>query len=335
MPVFKYWNLLLITNSGRTKLDKRKKKERGKWILIHASALVWFLLGSILIIVLNNVPKQTSSSPLIIQCGLQNIMLAIDLGIDPFWLSSATFTMESTTGSSTLYVADIAREDVPTTATTLVSDSAHHIYDIGYPPYYLARGSNYSVTNHFSSPVEFWFIKSEPRDCNNVNQWNCSDHRDDNKICENLTSGEAAPLYSVNVSDYYAFCVNPSNTTNSMLEILNLVTYNLTAIQERSKQREEISLTKKTIDLNMYKWFDFRKEDMSIFLHIHLCRGDTQSNELPLKIKVHRRMDILCITILIALILAISHLSITVIAHIRQKRLCRRQKKPKNHMHAI
>ncbi len=318
----KYWNLLII-HSGRTKLDKRKKKERGKWILIHASALVWFLLGSILIIVLNSVPKQTSSSPLIIQCGLQNVILAIDLGIDPFWLSSATFTMDSTTGSSTLYVADIAREDAPTTVTTF--DNAN----IGYPPYYLARGSNYSVTNNFSGPVEFWFIKSEPRKCNDVKllQWNCSDPPDDNKICENLTSGEAAPLYSVNVSDYYAFCVNPSNTINSMLEILNLVTYNLTAIQERSRQREEISLTKKTIDLNMYKWFDFRKEDMSIFLHIHSCHGDTQSNgELPLKIIVHRRMDILCITILIALILAIFQISITVIVHIRQKRLCRRQK---------
>ncbi len=327
MPVFKSNTgiYFLYTNSGRTKLDKRKKKERGKWILIHASALVWFLLGSILIIVLNSVPKQTSSSPLIIQCGLQNIMLAIDLGIDPFWLSSATFTMDSTTGSSTLYVADIAREDAPTTVTTTKK--------VPYPPYYLARGSNYSVTNNFSGPVEFWFIKSEPRKCNNAKllQWNCSVPQDDNKICENLKSGEAAPLYSVNVSDYYAFCVNPSNKISSMLEILNSVTYNLTAIQERSRQREEISLTKKTIDLNMYKWFDFRKEDMSIFLHIHSCRGDTQSNELPLKIKVHRRMDILCITILIALILAISHLSITVIAHIRQKRLCRRQKTKQNH----
>ncbi len=38
-------------------------------------------------------------------------MLAINLGIDPFWFSSATFTMA---GSTTLYVADIhvAREDV-------------------------------------------------------------------------------------------------------------------------------------------------------------------------------------------------------------------------------
>ncbi len=77
----------------------------------------------------------------------------------------------------------------------------------------------------------------------------------------------------------------------------------------------------------MYKWFDFRKEDMSIFLYINSCHSrDDESNELPLKIEVHRRTDILCIPILIALILAIFHLLITVIAHIHQKRLCRHQK---------
>ena len=44
-------------------------KERGKWIIIHASALVWLLLGLIVVIVLNSVPKLTSSSPLSVRCG--------------------------------------------------------------------------------------------------------------------------------------------------------------------------------------------------------------------------------------------------------------------------
>ncbi len=89
-------------------------KERGKWIIVHASALVWLSLGLIVVIVLNSVPKLTSSSPLSVRCGQPNVMLAIDLGIHPFWLSSATFTMDSTTGSSTLYVANVSREDIPT-----------------------------------------------------------------------------------------------------------------------------------------------------------------------------------------------------------------------------
>ncbi len=299
-------------------LDKRKMKEWGKWIIVHASALVWLLLGSIVVIVLNSVPKLTSSSPLSARCGQKDVMLAIDLGIDPFWLSSATFTMESTRGSSTLYVANISREDAPTSTTIT--------HMLSFPPFYLAQGSNYSVTNNLSSPVEFWFIKSEPRDCPDQYVWNCSDPQDDNKICEKTKSGEATSLYTVNVSDYYTFCVNPATKRFANTATLNSVTYNLTAIQERSIQRMEMSRTEKTVNLNMYKWFDFHKEELSIFLHINSCGGDDEFNELPLKIEVHRRMDILCIPILIALILAIFHLLITVIAHIRQKRLCRRQK---------
>ena len=294
-------------------------KERGKWIIIHASALIWLLLGSItVIIVLNSVPKQTSSSPLSVRCGQQDVMLAIDLGIDPFWLSSATFTMESTRGSSTLYLANISREDAPTSTTIT--------HRLNFPPFYLAQGSNYSVTNNLSIPVEFWFIKSEPRNCPDQYVWNCSDLQDDNKICEKTKSGEATSLYIVNVSDYYTFCVNPATKRFTNTATLNLVTYDLTAIQERSRQRMEMSRTEKTVNLNMYKWFDFHKEELSIFLHINSCGGDDEFNELPLKIEVHRRMDILCIPILIALILAIFHLLITVIVHIRQKRLCRRQK---------
>ena len=293
-------------------------KERGKWIIVHASALVWLSLGLIVVIVLNSVPKLTSSSPLSVRCGQPNVMLAIDLGIHPFWLSSATFTMDSTTGSSTLYVANVSREDIP----TKIIDNA----DIFFPPYYLAQGSNYSATNNLSSPVEFWFIKSEPRNCPDQYVWNCSDPQDDNKICEKTKSGEATSLYTVNVSDYYTFCVNPATKRFTNTATLNLVTYDLTAIQERSRQRMEMSRTEKTVNLNMYKWFDFHKKEMSIFLHINSCGGDDEFNELPLKIEVHRRMDILCIPILIALILAIFHLLITVIAHIRQNGLCRRQK---------
>ncbi len=243
--------------------------------MIHASALVWLLLGLIVVIALNNVPKQTSISPLIIQC--VSPVIAIDLGIDPFWLSLATFTF---TGSSTLYVANVSREDTPTETI----DDAETLF----PPYYLARGSNYSATNQFTSSIEFWFIKSEPRNCNNVEKWNCSDPLDDNKICEKTKSREATSLYTVNVSNYYTFCVNPANVINSIRQVLNLVKYNLTAIQERSIQRVEMSSAEKTVNLNMSKWFDFHKEDMSIFLHT-----DAYCNELPLKIEVHRRKDIL------------------------------------------
>ncbi len=59
---------------------------------------------------------------------------------------------------------------------------------------------------------------------------------------------------------------------------------------------------------------------MSIFLHIYSCGGDTQSNKLPLKFKLHPEngysvhYD--------TSILAIFHLSITVIVHISVKNYC-------------
>ena len=59
-------------------------------------------------------------------------------------------------------------------------------------------------------------------------------------------------LATVNVSDYYTFCVNPATKRFTNTATLNLVTYDLTAIQERSRQRMEMSEIEKIVNLNSH-----------------------------------------------------------------------------------
>ncbi len=131
-----YWIFTLMLRTNKTKQKKNERNLRGisKWILIHTSALVvWFLPGSIVFIVLNNVPILVQSIDWIKRYASYRPWHRSILAF-----FSYSYNGQYTTGSSTLFVASIdyipvAREDALTILHATTFDNAN----IGYPPYYL------------------------------------------------------------------------------------------------------------------------------------------------------------------------------------------------------
>ncbi len=294
------YNYYTIQFSGRKSFVKAKLKEHGKWIILHSSALLWLLIGAIITITMFYYPKREMTAPVKVECGQGPTTLLLNPGVDLFWLSSVTVILNDK-GYSTVYVANISCKSAP---TITIHDSRPNSF-----PYYLAHGSNLTVHNSLDKEVDFWYINS--LDCDSVDfSENCDNHHDIDRTCERLRANASGMPFVVNESDYYSVCANPDNY-EVFVDDLNLVQYNLTAIQLSSVPRKLIS---QTVNLPLMNLFEFKQRDLCLFMELD-CNSVLTSEKF-LTIEAHMRGDVMLLTMLLALLLSTGQLSITVCVHI-------------------
>ncbi len=280
-------------------------KELGKWIVLHISSLLWLLLGAIITVSLHYYPKHESKSPVKVDCG-QTPTMNLKLGVDLYWLSSADVSLDTNGGISTVYLANISCENAP---IYLINTA-----EIYYPPYYMVKGSNWTAVNPKSEKVTFWFIKSQPLSCSNVNEWSCQGNQDSDKICEIVKPGGITRTVVVNETDYYNICSDPPIYDYPPSYInFTYIAYNRSAIKNGSMiSSHQISSDQPTASVPLMNLFEFKRREMCVFMDL----GCGKAGEFSLNIEAHMREDIMLLILILGLLMAVVHFAITLTIHI-------------------
>ena len=289
------------------------------------SAIAWPILGSIVTVILHSLwPLVGLSHPPYMQCR-QCDTISVELGVDPFWLTSFTMSILDLRGQGDLYIANASCTEAPT---------CHKVDDeLGLPPNYLVSGSSINVTNHsVNETLEFWFIRQWPMDYEYTSKWNCAHSPNSSADCVRIHPGQTY-FYLMSYSDYYLFCTQRKQIVSNgkkgdFTYKINSVSYNISAIKELYSPARRISSKSEDITIPKYKLFDFDFREYCIFLDTCLCDYTFQPDQL--KVSVVKRKDFLLFPMVAFLVPFISHIIIATMVI-----GCRRSQRPIKTYHEV
>ena len=282
------------------------------WCAPFFSAMVWLMFGGIVTALLHFMwPAVGPSHPPYIQCHLSDT-ISIDLGVDPFWLTSFSTSILSKQvddhGTLDLYIANASCDKAPTFQKFIRLSS--------FPPDYLVRGSSMNITNHSGNEtLEFWFIRQWPMDCEYTSEWNCDRPPNSSAECARIRPGQTY-FYLITYSDYYLFCTRGKQIVSNgkkgdFTYKINSVSYNISAIKELYSPARRISSTSEDITIPEYKLFNFDFREYCIFLDTSVCRTYYRTDQL--KVSVVKRKDFLLFPMLAFLVPFTLHITIAAI----------------------
>ena len=285
-------------------------------MVVYTSSLVWLLLALLAVVIVTHVPKVHSSHPIGVVGAQRDAVLKIDLGVHPFWLSSATIAISPAGCTGRLYM--LTNSDCST--LPIVVQEFNQLTLVG-PPYFLLEGSTFNVTiaeTVQSGPdgVLLAYIQSRVNfiDCSDISTTLCSNPSPEETFhCQFVLPGNTPPLFTAESSDYYTFCASSGLFDPLNRFTLNWRRFNATALREQYNPTVGITTEPWTADFNQP--FDFNRREYCLLLDVG--RPDCVVSIPPynLEISVHRRQDITAIIIIVGVFLFLVHLSVSIALH--------------------
>ncbi|XP_064389665.1 uncharacterized protein LOC135337626 isoform X2 [Halichondria panicea] len=293
-------------------------KMNWRWVVAYSASLIWLVLGIIVAVVLSQVPQTRTSLPVMITGRRDALMAEVDLGIDPFWISSASFRL-TTVGQQQVSpcTAGLYVLTNQTCQTLPMVTQEFDMNNLLASPFYLLEGSTFNITlgAHNDSVKEFidvWYVESTTTNCDRV-FGDCEQPPRATYTCQRGLRGETLPVYRVNNSEYYAFC-SDQLFRNSF--ILKSITYNVSAIRQMYTPRTPLTTNENAFTVDFSQSFDFSAIDYCILLDVdrNQCPSSTSAS-YRLNIELKQRMDIPLLSFIIGGILFAIHFVITIIVH--------------------
>ncbi len=291
-------------------------KMNKRWVVAYSASMIWLILGIIVAILLSQVPPTSTSLPAMITGRRDALMAEIDLGIDPFWLSSVSFRLATVgqqpalTCTAGLYV--LTNQTCRTLPTVTQEFERNTLLQ---PPFYLLEGSTFNITlgnnNAIEELINVWYIESTISNCDRI-FGDCEQPPKPTYTCQRGQPGETLPVYRVNNSEYYAFCSDQlfSNSFN-----LKSITYNESAIQQMYTPRAPLSTNENAVTVELsHTNFEFSVIDYCILLYVDRSQCPS-STSARLNIELKRRIDIPLLPFIIGTVLFSIHFVITIIVH--------------------
>ena len=282
------------------------------------------IIGCIVVLILHfEYPPIGASHPANIQCG-QDSIINVDLGVDPFWLESASFRIDNNYDRASLYIRGtvyIMKSSCSSMSTFVTFNDRLSDY-----PKYLVNGSSINITNEQNdTTIKFWVISEAHQSptalsqCRELEELPCESHLNASLWCHRVSPGNTT-FHGIKVSDYYAFCAMgwPISKQYKSEAFYNLTTvsYNLTAEIKQNPFSKLIDSASLTTVLIPRHDFDFQTREFCVLLDLSSCDGLAN---YPLIVKPHRKTDYLLFPILAMLILYILHI---IISTVLIKRCC-------------
>ena len=275
--------------------------------------MLLLVIGCIVVLILHfEYPRIGASHPANIECG-QDSIISVDLGVDPFWLESASFTIVASLRTrGTVY---IVKSSCSSTSTIVTWNDTLSDY-----PNYLVTGSSINITNKENETIKFWVISQAHQSpitnpqCEELDTHKCERHPNSTLWCQQVNSSETI-THDILFSDYFDFCakglrLSKSEVTATYNYSLKNVSYNKTTIAQQCTASAKIgSATPTTVPIP-HQHFDFRNRDFCVFLDLSSCGGKAN---YPLSIQLHRRIDFLLFPLLVTLILCTLHIIISTV----------------------
>ena len=278
-------------------------------------AMLWIIVGCIVVLILHfEYPPIGASHPANIECG-QDSIINVDLGVDPFWLESASFKIDDKRASSyTRGTVYIVKSSCSSTSTIVTWNDTLSDY-----PKYLVAGSSINITNQQDKPINVWVISqahqspTSSRQCEDLEKQTCNYHPNASLWCQQVSPGKTIS-HEVMKSDYYAFCakgwplskLHKSEATYS----LKTVSYNIATVKKQNPFSKVIDSASYTTVLIPRHDFDFQTKEYCVLLDLFSCDGLANH---PLLIKRRRKTDFLLFPILAILIIYILHIIISTV----------------------
>ena len=157
--------VLLLLYVGR---QKQVMKTFCKYCI--APAILWMVIGCIAVLILHfEYPPIGASHPASIECG-QDSIINVDLGVDPFWLESASFRIDSNYDPASPYtrgIVYIMKSSCSSTSTFVTWNDKLSDY-----PNYLMTGSSISVTNEQNETIKLWIVSQAHQ---SPSDWQCKE----------------------------------------------------------------------------------------------------------------------------------------------------------------
>ncbi len=250
-------------------------------------------------------------------------MAEIDLGIHPFWLSSASFQLLPESEPSQicrvdLYVLENRTCDELPTVTEYHTRESGTLLD---PPYYLLEGSvlNITIGDHTGLPntqqFSVLYVEGTTQDCDDFNFGNCQSAPPELTYkCQVGERGQTLETYQASNSDFYTFCSDGFFGNSFSLKDL---TYNVSEIRQMFQNRATLS----SRDRNSYlvpfsNSFNFAETRYCLLLDVdrtlNRCTG---SSSFTLHVDIQRRTDFPLLGFFTGFALFLIHLLITGLAH--------------------
>ena len=294
-------------------------KMNWRWVVAYSASLIWLVLGIIVAVVLSQVPQTRTSLPLMITGRRDALMAEVDLGIDPFWISSASFRL-TTVGQQQVSPCT-AGLYVLTNQTCRTLPTVTQEFDMTNllaSPFYLLEGSTFNITlgahnDLMKEFIDVWYVESTTTNCDLV-FGDCEQPPRATYTCQRGLRGETLPVYRVNNSEYYAFC---SDQLFRNFFILKSITYNVSAI------RQTYTLRTPPTTNEMLSLLISHNHLISVQLIIVYCLMLIAINapavQVPtidsIIIELKQRMDIPLLSFIIGGVLFAIHFVITIIVH--------------------
>ena len=243
-------------------------KAHCKWVVLYASSLIWLLLALLGAIIVTHVPPIHFSRPIGVVGAQRDIVLKINLGVHPFWLSSATIAITPAGCTGRLYM--FTGSDCST--LPIIVQEFDQFTLVG-PPYFLLEGSTFNITiaeTVQSGPdgVLLAYIRSRVTfiDCRDISTIQCNNPLPEETFyCQFVLPGNTPPLFIAESSDYYTFCAS-SGLFNPNRFTLEWRRYNATALREQYSPTVDITTEPWTAHFNQP--FDFNIREYCLLLDV-------------------------------------------------------------------